>query len=213
MNHLPDPVTTYDARNQPRKIKMDDYSKRIAEDSNMDDKEYLVQFGEAAFKNINKIVDINDNTDSIPVNSAENKGALSRLGEFAKVNPEKIDFLFNEIPEHGTRSLRRGYYKLLYPLQVHWYEDEIEIWRANVLYSEGPDSKNIYKYACNIGPLFNAFGVAGNLTEGKVCYRERVEKISLFKEIINRTIYVSSVKVINYPYFNTTSKEVLWFVW
>ena len=172
-----------------------------------------MQFGDEVFENINNIIDINDNTDSIPVNSTDKKGVFSHLRGFSQVNPEKIDFIFNEIPEHGTRSLRRGYYKLLYPLQIHWFEDGIEIWRADVLYNEGSGSNEIYKYACNIGPLCNMFAVAGNLTTGKFSYRERVEKIDFFKEIVNRAIYISSVRNINNVDFNTKSKEVLWFVW
>jgi hypothetical protein len=66
---------------------------------------------------------------------------------------------------------------------VHWFEDDIEIWRADVLYNEGPGCKEVYKYTCNIGPLYNSFAVIGNLTTGKFLYQERIEKKFFFKRL------------------------------
>jgi len=208
-----DPVTVYNFYKRIREVIDEDYNDIINSDSNIYDKDYLVQFGKEVFTNIDKIIDITDKINIKQQNNDQSNGFLSRLTNFVPVEIEKARFILDEKPEYGTRSLRRGYYKIV-SQPILSSPHGIECWKANVLYNEGPGYKEVYKYHCNVGPLCNMFAVAEKIKPMRhygSAHSHR--KDDFFTRIGDRIIYVSNVQMVNNYDFNNIGKEVLWFNW
>ena len=202
-----EPVTIYFPGSYKRKIDAIAYRQRILKDPNMLDKNQLMRYGNEIFKSTDNIIDLTQISENI-----EPSGAFAQLENFIPLEVDKVDFYMTIVPHNGVRALRRGYYKLL-SIPEKTSNSGIENWRAEVLYNGGPNYKEVYKYLCNIGPLFNSFAVIGNLRSNEIFnHNKQIEKKRLFSSIMDDMIYVSSSELVINSDFNSQSKEVLWFL-
>jgi hypothetical protein len=133
---------------------------------------------------------------------------------FIPIEQNAIDFYSTAKPHNGLRLLRRGFYQLL-PVPTLIPVLDFKVWSMDVLFCEGPSNDRIYKYKCNVGPLFNKFAVRGDLKARKFSPILTENKKESLNELTNRVIYVSSAELVQVketfkPY---ETKEVLWFVW